>query len=117
MSAAPKGTRVGDSSSPDYYKRYENERTKNVIAKLEEIAKETGRTMAQVALNWVISNPAVTAPIIGVRNLDQLSDNIGATGWFLNAKQVDDINQASRLEVTYPYDQRAEDQQKAGREL
>ena len=117
MSAAPKGTRVGDSSSPDYYKRYENERTKNVIAKLEEIAKETGRTMAQVALNWVISNPAVTAPIIGVRNLDQLSDNIGATGWFLNAKQVDDINQASRLEVTYPYDQRAEDQQRAGREL
>ena len=70
-----------------------------------------------MALNWVISNPAVTAPIIGVRNLDQLSDNIGATGWFLNAKQVDDINQASRLEVTYPYDQRAEDQQRAGREL
>ena len=52
-----------------------------------------------------------------VRNLEQLSDNIGATGWFLTAKQIDDINQASRLEVTYPYDQRSEDQQRAGREL
>ncbi len=117
LAAAPKGTRVGDSSSPDAYKRFEDERTKSSLEALEKISKETGKTMAQVALNWVSSNPAVTAPIIGARNTEQLDDNIGSAGWNLSAKQIEDINTASELKVTYPYDRRAEEQQQAGREL
>jgi aryl-alcohol dehydrogenase-like predicted oxidoreductase len=114
---APAGTRVGDSSSKDYYKKYENERTARVLSELEKISHETGKSMAQVALNWLLSNAAVTTPIIGARNLDQLDDDLGSVGWRLTKDQYDTINQASEMDVTYPYDQRAEDQQKRDREL
>ncbi len=117
FSKAPKGTRVGDSSSPEYYKRYENERTRKILDQVEKISAETGKTMAQVALNWVMSNPAVTAPIVGARSVEQLTDNLGATGWSLEKKHIEAINEASNLEVTYPYDRRSEEQQRAGRDL
>lgn len=111
ISKAEKGTRIGDSSSPDFYRKYENERTERAVSELRRISKESDKTMAQVALNWLLSNPAVTSPIIGARNLGQLDDNLGATGWNLTSEQVEAINNASRLEVTYPYDQGAQDQQ------
>ncbi|EQD38666.1 aldo/keto reductase, partial [mine drainage metagenome] len=101
----------------EYYKRYENDRTRKILDQVEKISAETGKTMAQVALNWVMSNPAVTAPIIGARSVEQLSDNLGATGWHLEKRQIEAINEVSNLEVTYPYDRRSEEQQRSGREL
>ena len=89
----------------------ENERTSRIISELSRISGETSKTMAQAALNWVISNPAVTAPIIGARKVEQLEDNLGSIGWKLTVEQIDAINSASKLDVTYPYDKRAEDQQ------
>lgn len=117
ISNAKKGTRVGDSSAPEMYRRYENERTKSVLEVLEKISSETGKTMAQISLNWLMRNPAVTSPIIGARTTDQLRDNLGSTGWHLTREQIDAINQVSNLEVTYPYDQRAEEQQTRDREI
>ncbi len=114
---APAGTRVGDSSSKEYYSRYENERTARVLLELAKISKETGKTMAEIALNWVLCNPAVTSPIIGARTIEQLDDNLGSEGWKLTSEQIDAINDASNMEVTYPYDQRAEEQQKRDRQI
>ena len=65
--------------------RYGNERTWTVVDALDAIAKETGKSAAQIALNWLLRRPGVTAPIIGARNLEQLDDNLGATGWALDA--------------------------------
>lgn len=117
ISKAGKGTRVGDSTTPEFYRKLENERMSRIISELGKISKESGKTMAQVALNWLLSNQAVTAPIIGARNLNQLEDNLGSTGWKLSEDQVKAINVASEMEVSYPYDQRAEDQQRRDRTL
>ena len=113
----PSGTRIGDSKDLEFYaSRFENDRVVRILRAVEAVAQGTGKTMAQVALNWLLSNPAVTAPIIGARAEDQLSENLGATGWSLSQEHFATLNEASTLDVTYPYDKRAEEQQRAGRE-
>ena len=82
---------------------YNSERTWNVIDELLALADETGKTVAQVALNWVLNRPGVTAPIIGARTMEQLNDNLGAADFALDAEQMDRLNQASVLELPYPY--------------
>ena len=114
----PAGTRIADAEDPDFYTgRFDNDRTKRIVEAVEGVAQETGRPMSQVALNWLLRNPTVTAPILGARTLDQLSENLGSTGWSLSQGQIAALNQASELEVTYPYDRRAEEQQRRDREL
>lgn len=114
----PSGTRIADAEDVEFYaSRFENDRTNRIVRAVEAVAQEAGKTMSQVALNWLLSHPAVTAPIIGARTLEQLSENLGSTGWSLSQDQVAVLNKASELEVTYPYDRRAEEQQRAGREL
>ena len=83
---------------------------------LNEIAKETEKSAAQVALNWVLSRRVITAPIIGARNVAQLNDNLGASGWSLTEEQVRRLNEVSELPVSYPYDLAAETQQRRGRD-
>jgi aryl-alcohol dehydrogenase-like predicted oxidoreductase len=113
----PSGTRFADPEDIEFYaKRFDNDRAKRIVRAVETVAQEAGKTMPQVALNWVLSNPAVTAPIVGARNREQLSENVGSTGWSLTESQVAVLNKASEIEVTYPYDKGAEDQQRRGRE-
>jgi aryl-alcohol dehydrogenase-like predicted oxidoreductase len=57
-----------------------------------------------VTLNWVLNRPGITAPIIGVRTMAHLEDNVGATGWTLSTEQMKKLNQASDLPLPYPYD-------------
>src|SRR5215218_4216450 len=66
------------------------------------ISEATGKSYAQIALNWLLGQPAVTAPILGVRTMDQLEDNLGASGWRLD-EEVDELSEASGLEDVYPY--------------
>lgn len=114
----PPGTRIAESKDAEFYaRRFENERVNRIVRTVEAVAKETGKTTAQVALNWVLNRPAVTAPILGVRNADQLVEDIGATGWSLTEDQIASLNQASDIEITYPYDKRAEEQQTSDRRL
>lgn len=117
ISKAPKGTRAGDSRNAAMYLRYDNDRTARVLKTLSEISQETGKTMTQIALNWLLRNPAVTSPIIGTRNSAQLAENLGSTGWCLDANQCRAIEEASFMEVTYPYDPFSEEQQNREREL
>jgi aryl-alcohol dehydrogenase-like predicted oxidoreductase len=114
----PSGTRIAESKDVEFYtRRFENDRANRIVKTVEAVARDAGKTMSQVALNWLLSRPGVTAPIIGARNIDQLSENLGSTGWSLGGDQIAALNLASDLEVTYPYDKRAEEQQTSDRQL
>ncbi len=106
MTAPSEGTRIKTATENDWtesWTRYNNEHTWNVLDRLFEVAKEAGRTPAQVALNWLLQRPGVTAPIIGARTLEQLEDNLCAVGWLLTPEQMDRLNKASDLTLPYPY--------------
>lgn len=106
MEAPPHGTRVDEAARRGWseaWRVYANERTWAVIDELLAVAHEVGRSPAQVALNWVLHRPGVTAPILGARTVSHLEDNLGAAGWVLEAAQMDRLTQASNLEAPYPY--------------
>jgi aryl-alcohol dehydrogenase-like predicted oxidoreductase len=83
---------------------YNNTRTWHVIDTLLAIAQEVGKSPAQVALNWLLQRPGVTAPILGARTVEQLEDNLGAAGWALNVEQMERLNKASDKQLPYPYE-------------
>jgi aryl-alcohol dehydrogenase-like predicted oxidoreductase len=74
-----------------------------VVDVLGDIAHETGRTVPQVALNWLLRRPTVSSVIVGARNEQQLRDNLGAVGWRLDAEQVARLDAVSGREAPYPY--------------
>jgi len=74
-----------------------------VVDALDEVAKETGKTIPQVALNWLLQRPTVSSVIVGARNEEQLQQNLGAVGWNLTAEQVAKLDKASEVPLTYPY--------------
>jgi aryl-alcohol dehydrogenase-like predicted oxidoreductase len=74
-----------------------------VVDALDIIAEETGKTVAQVALNWLLQRPTVSSVIIGARNETQLRQNLGAVGWNLTADQVKRLDAASDKTPAYPY--------------
>ena len=107
MTAPPPGTRVEEGERQGWGERwsqYNNEHTWRVVDALLEVAREVGRTPAQVAINWVLSNPAVTAPIIGARTVAQLEENLAASGWRLDEAALARLNAASAIPAPYPYD-------------
>ena len=71
---------------------YCNDRGFAVIDALESIGKSHGKTVPQTALAWMLSNPVMTAPIIGANNVAQLNDSLGAVGYRLNADEVKQLN-------------------------
>jgi aryl-alcohol dehydrogenase-like predicted oxidoreductase len=75
----------------------------NIVDALEEIAKETEKSIPQVALNWLFQRPTVSTVIIGARNEEQLRQNLAATGWKLTADQVERLDKASEVTKIYPY--------------
>lgn len=74
-----------------------------VVDALDEIAAETGKTVAQIALNWLLQRPTVATVVIGARNEEQLRQNLGAVGWNLSAEQVARLDAASATAKAYPY--------------
>ena len=75
----------------------------NVVDALDFVAKETGKTIPQVALNWLLQRPTVANIVIGARNEEQLKQNLGAIGWNLTPEQVAVLDQASQETPIYPY--------------
>lgn len=73
-----------------------------VMDVLDALAEETGRTVPQIALNWVLQRPSVATVIIGARNPDQLRDNLGAVGWALDGDQIARLDAASAVTPIYP---------------
>jgi len=74
-----------------------------VVDALDQVAKETGRSVPQIAINWLLQRPTVATVIIGARNEQQLKDNLGAVGWNLTPEQVKQLDQASAVPLPYPY--------------
>ena len=74
-----------------------------VVDALEAVAKETGKTVPQVALNWVSGRPTVATVIIGARDEKQLRENLGAVGWKLTRAQITRLDAASAVIPAYPY--------------
>jgi aryl-alcohol dehydrogenase-like predicted oxidoreductase len=74
-----------------------------VVDALEAVAEETGKTVPQIALNWLLQRPTVANVIVGARTEDQLRQNLGAVGWSLTAEQVARLDGASTVPLPYPY--------------
>ncbi len=74
-----------------------------VIDAIEEVSRETGKSVPQIALNWLLQRPSVANVIMGARDEEQLRQNLGSVGWNLTAEQVAKLDAASNPEVPYPY--------------
>jgi aryl-alcohol dehydrogenase-like predicted oxidoreductase len=81
----------------------DNEYLYKVVDAIEEVAKETGKTVSQIALNWLLQRPTVANVIMGARNEEQLRQNLGAVGWNLTKDQVAKLDAASAVQPIYPY--------------
>ena len=99
----PQNARVAQGGSPVPGETIDNERLYNIIDRLEIIAKETGKTVAQVSLNWLLQRPTVSNIIIGARNEEQLKQNLDAVGWNLTLDQVKSLDEVSEIFPAYPY--------------
>jgi aryl-alcohol dehydrogenase-like predicted oxidoreductase len=80
-----------------------DEHVYTVVDALDSIAKETGKTVPQIALNWLLQRPTVSTVVIGARNEKHLTDNLGAIGWNLTSEQVKLLDKASATTPAYPY--------------
>ncbi len=74
-----------------------------VVDALDEVARQTGKSVPQIALNWLLQRPTVATLIIGARNEEQLRQNLGAIGWNLAAEQIALLDKASATPLAYPY--------------
>ena len=81
----------------------ENEYLYKVVDALDAMSKETGKTVTQIALNWLLQRPTVSNVIIGARNEEQLRQNLAAVGWNLTPEQVARLDAASEVTPPYPY--------------
>jgi aryl-alcohol dehydrogenase-like predicted oxidoreductase len=99
----PEGSRLQSQTVIDSGPPVDNEYLFNVVDALDGIAEETGKTVPQIALNWLLQRPTVSTIIIGARNEEQLKQNLGAVGWNLTAEQVTRLDKASETPKAYPY--------------
>src|SRR3954467_12981006 len=99
----PKSSRLNAEASRNAGPQVEEEFLFRVVDALDEVAKETGKTVPQIALNWLLQRPTVSSVIIGARNEEQLAQNLGAVGWNLDAAQVAKLDRASAKTTAYPY--------------
>jgi aryl-alcohol dehydrogenase-like predicted oxidoreductase len=101
----PRGSRISEAveSMEEYWDRRATERNWAVLDVVGEISEASGKSYAQISLNWLLRQPVVTAPIVGARTVEQLEDNLGASGWELDDDQMNRLSEAGAPEDTYPY--------------
>ncbi len=99
----PENSRVQSDTSMSYGPPVEDEFLFRVVDALEAVASETGKSVPQIAINWLLERPSVSTVIIGARNEDQLRANLGAVGWKLTPAQIAKLDEASATTPAYPY--------------
>jgi aryl-alcohol dehydrogenase-like predicted oxidoreductase len=99
----PQDGRVAQGGSPVPEAVVDTEVFYRVIDTLHEVAAETAKTVAQVAINWLLQRPTVSSIIIGARNEEQLIQNLGSVGWNLTTEQLKKLDKASEVATIYPY--------------
>jgi aryl-alcohol dehydrogenase-like predicted oxidoreductase len=99
----PEQSRLQTKITADGGPQVSDEYLYRVVDAIDEIAKATGKTVPQIAINWLLQRPTVSTVIIGARNEEQLRQNLGAIGWNLTREQVAKLDAASATEPIYPY--------------
>jgi aryl-alcohol dehydrogenase-like predicted oxidoreductase len=87
----------------DYGPRVSDEHLFNVVEAIDQVARETGKSVPQIALNWLLQRPTVSTVVMGARNEEQLKQNLGAEGWSLSPAQIAALDAASKVTRVYPY--------------
>ena len=98
----PKGSRLQSPAMAGRGPQVSDEYLYRVVDALEAVAREVGKTVPQVALNWLLGRPSISSVIVGARNEEQLKQNLGAVGWKLSAEQVKKLDDASAVQPAYP---------------
>jgi aryl-alcohol dehydrogenase-like predicted oxidoreductase len=99
----PKDSRLQSQLVVDKGPPVPDEHVFNIVDAIDAIAKETGKTNAQIALNWLLQRPSISTLIVGARNEEQLRQNLGAVGWKLTPAQIAKLDAASAVTLPYPY--------------
>jgi aryl-alcohol dehydrogenase-like predicted oxidoreductase len=99
----PPGTRLQSKVTADGGPQVPEEHLFRVVDALDQVAQETGKTVPQIALNWLLTRPTVANVIVGARNEEQLRQNLAAVGWNLTPEQLARLDAASSTPKAYPY--------------
>jgi len=97
----PEKSRLHDTA--DFGPPVADDHLYRVMDALDAVADETGKTVPQIAINWLLQRPTVSSVIIGARNEEQLRQNLGAVGWALTPEQMKKLDAASEVTAPYPY--------------
>ena len=97
----PKQSRLHDTAI--FAPPVDEEHLYRVIDALDIVAAETGKTVPQIALNWLLQRPTVSTVLVGARNEEQLKQNLGAVGWTLTPEHIERLSLASKVVPPYPY--------------
>ncbi len=97
----PASSRLHESA--DFGPPVDDERLYAIVDVLDALSRETGKTVPQIALNWLLRRPSVSSVIIGARNEEQLRQNLGAVGWSLTREQVARLDAVSAVTPAYPH--------------
>jgi len=101
--ALPENSRLQNKSVVDAGPTPDWEYVYKVVDAIDEVAKETGKTVPQIALNWLLQRPTISTLIIGARDEKQLRANLASVGWQLTAEQIAKLDAASKVPLAYPY--------------
>ncbi|MDB4988933.1 MAG: aldo/keto reductase [Myxococcaceae bacterium] len=99
----PAQSRLHSQASNDSGPPVNDEYLYRVVDALDAVAAETGKSVPQIALNWLLTRPTVSTVVIGARNEEQLKQNLGAVGWSLTSEQIAKLDAASDTPRAYPY--------------
>ncbi|MDB6093940.1 MAG: oxidoreductase [Verrucomicrobia bacterium] len=99
----PATSRLNSKLSSEGGPQPSDEHLYKVVDALDAVAKETGKSIPQIAINWLLQRPTVANVIIGARNEEQLRQNLGAVGWNLTKEQIAKLDAASETPRAYPY--------------
>jgi len=103
LQSAP-GAAQNVQSGPNWSDMADKEKTWRVLDEVASVAKEKGKSVAQIALRWLLDKNNVPSVVIGVKTLDQLEDNLAAVGWSLTKEEMERLDAASALPAPYPYE-------------
>jgi aryl-alcohol dehydrogenase-like predicted oxidoreductase len=99
----PKVSRLQSELAASKGPQVPEEHLYRVVDALDSVSREVGKTVPQIALNWLLQRPTVATLVIGARNEEQLRQNLGAVGWKLSAEQIARLDAASAVAIPYPY--------------
>eukprot|EP00092_Neocalanus_flemingeri_P001742 GFUD01001860.1.p1 GENE.GFUD01001860.1~~GFUD01001860.1.p1 ORF type:complete len:362 (+),score=71.11 GFUD01001860.1:97-1086(+) len=109
---APVGSRVHaqtedgvkNQSGPNWLDLASRDQTWSILEELKNVAERNKKTVAQVATRWLLEKKNVPSVVIGVKNLEQLEDNLGSVGWKMSVEDLEQLDEVSKLPEPYPYE-------------